>query len=579
MSFQDLLNEYMIRLNCTGKELAAASGVSAAVISRYRSGRHRPEPGSEQWQKLMNGIAALAEAHGLTELSKPEIEQAFRACWKSEGTVDKESFRQNLNELLDTFAIGSNDLARYLNYDASYLSRIRSGQRMPRDAAVFAESVGYFIARRCRSDAEREQLRRLIGSDLASDAGNEEYAWAVAQYLCANDVSLSSGGIGNFLRKVDDFDLEEYIRVIHFDEIKTPSAPLQIPASRFYTGLKELMDAQLDFLKKTVLSRADSPVTMYSDMPMSEMSQDPDFPKKWMFGMAMMLKKGLRLNMIHNVDRPFHEMMLGLESYIPMYMTGQISPYYLAGMQNSAFRHMLWVSGSAALQGECITGHIHDGRMYLTNRKADVNQYQKMAGQLLKRASPLMDIYGQDRQSAFDQFLLSGEAEAGTRRSILSSLPIYTLSDDLARRILERNKISSVEQTAILNFVRSEKKRVETILKHSTVFDALPEINEEEYGRYPMGLSLAGMFYSGDIRLSYEEYREYVTLCGSFANDHPGYSCVLDKDVPFRNIQITILENEWVIVTKNKSPVIHFVIRHPKMRAAIENMVLPVIES
>ena len=197
----------------------------------------------------------------------------------------------------------------------------------------------------------------------------------------------------------------------------------------------------------------------------------------------------------------------------------------------------------------------------------------------LKRASPLMDIYGQDRQSAFDQFLLSGEAEAGTRRSILSSLPIYTLSDDLARRILERNKISSVEQTAILNFVRSEKKRVETILKHSTVFDALPEINEEEYGRYPMGLSLAGMFYSGDIRLSYEEYREYVTLCGSFANDHPGYSCVLDKDVSFRNIQITILENEWVIVTKNKSPVIHFVIRHPKMRAAIENMVLPVIES
>ena len=42
---------------------------------------------------------------------------------------------------------------------------------------------------------------------------------------------------------------------------------------------------------------------------------------------------------------------------------------------------------------------------------------------------------------------------------------------------------------------------------------------------------------------------------------------------------ITILEGSKVIVTKNKSPAIHFVIRHPKMCAAIENMVLPVVEA
>lgn len=578
MSFQDILNGYLDRLNCTGKELAAVSGISAAVISRYRSGSHSPEPGSEQWRKLVDGIASLAEDRGLEDISRQELDQSFRACLKGESAVDKEKFRQNLNELLDAFAIGGNDLARYLNYDASYLSRIRSGKRMPRDAAAFAENVGFFIARRCRSEAERGLLRSLIGSDLSNEARNEEYARAVAQYLCASDTSLSGGGIGTFLQKVDDFDLEEYIRVIHFDEMKTPSAPLQLPAARFYTGLKELMEAQLDFLKMTVLSRSDSPVTMYSDMPMSEMSQDPEFPKKWMFSIAMMLKKGLRLNMIHNVDRPFHELMLGLESYIPMYMTGQISPYYLAGTQNSAFRHMLWVSGSAALQGDCITGHINDGRMYLTNRKADVNQYQKMAGQLLKRSSPLMDIYGQDRRQAFTQFLHAGESETGVRRSILSSLPIYTLSDDLARRIMDRNRIPSAERTLILNYIYSERKRTEAILEHSTVSDVLPEISEEEFSRYPMGLSLAGMFYSGDIRLSYEEYREYLTLCGEFAEAHPGYSCTPDKDIPFRNIQITILENEWVIVTKNKSPVIHFVIRHPKIRAAIESMVLPVVE-
>ena len=74
-----------------------------------------------------------------------------------------------------------------------------------------------------------------------------------------------------------------------------------------------------------------------------------------------MLKKGLHLNQIHNIDRSFDEMMLGLESWIPMYMTGQISPYYLKGIQNGVFHHFLKVSGSAALTGEAIAGYHSDG--------------------------------------------------------------------------------------------------------------------------------------------------------------------------------------------------------------------------
>ena len=61
--------------------------------------------------------------------------------------------------------------------------------------------------------------------------------------------------------------------------------------------------------------------------------------------MAMMLKKGLHLNQIHNLDRSFEDMMLGLESWIPMYMTGQITPYYLKNIQNNVFLHFLKVSG------------------------------------------------------------------------------------------------------------------------------------------------------------------------------------------------------------------------------------------
>ena len=58
-------------------------------------------------------------------------------------------------------------------------------------------------------------------------------------------------------------------------------------------------------LKATVISKSTEPVIMESDMPMGEMAKDPEFPKKWMFGTAMMLKKGLHLNQIHDLNRSF----------------------------------------------------------------------------------------------------------------------------------------------------------------------------------------------------------------------------------------------------------------------------------
>lgn len=135
---------------------------------------------------------------------------------------------------------------------------------------------------------------------------------------------------------------------------------------------------------------------MFSDMPMAEMAKDPDFPKKWMFGMAMMLKKGLHLNQIHHLERSFEDMMLGLESWIPMYMTGQISPYYFKNNQSGVFMHLLKVSGAAALDGQAISECHESGRYYLTKNKAEVEYYKRLAQDMLNAASPLMEIYRAD---------------------------------------------------------------------------------------------------------------------------------------------------------------------------------------
>ena len=405
MSFTEQLEEYIHQLGCTAKALAEASGVSEAQLSRWRRGARVPD--DDQLVRLADGVAKLA-ASGGGSMDAQDVLQALAAAMPR--NVDFAPIADKLNALLNMLDIRSSELARALSFDASYLSRIRLGQRVPANAEAFVGSVCRYAVRKADTPEKRTSIAVLIGA--APDALRDDDACqrALSDWVSSGTLETHDDA-RRFLGALDAFDLDEYIRVIHFDEMKAPTAPFQLPTSRYCYGLKEMMAGELSFLRATVLSRSTEPVFIYSDMPMEKMAKDPEFPKKWMFGMAMMLKRGLHLNMVHRVDRPFHEMMLGLESYIPMYMTGQISPYYLKNPGNGPFHHLLEVSGAAALAGEAIAGHHGEGRYHLTKNKEDLRYYRARADALLEKASPLMDIYTESEAERFSAFLNAEEAK------------------------------------------------------------------------------------------------------------------------------------------------------------------------
>lgn len=52
MDFKDKLAEYIELLDCSAKDLCKSSGLSAATISRYRSGERIPEANTENLTNL-----------------------------------------------------------------------------------------------------------------------------------------------------------------------------------------------------------------------------------------------------------------------------------------------------------------------------------------------------------------------------------------------------------------------------------------------------------------------------------------------------------------------------------------------
>ena len=577
MKFCQQLSEYLCRLSCTGKELCALSGISAASFSRYKNGERVPELGTPAFEGLCRALGEIAEQRGYGDLTADAVRAAFAACEDFVAT-DKEQLRRNFNTLVAAMGINLTRLCQYTNYDPSTIFRIRNGSRRPADSRQFAGAVASFVAREVVSSRELEALAELLACP-AEDIADLSFRYTrLCSWLMQEQPARSEGDITDFLSKLDEFDLNEYIKAIHFDELKVPSMPFQLPTARYYYGLGEMMDSELDFLKATVLSRSMEPVTMYSDMPMGEMAKDPEFPKKWMFGMAMMLKKGLHLNQIHNLDRSFEDMMLGLESWIPMYMTGQISPYYLKNAPGGPFLHLLKVSGAAALSGEAIAGSHAEGRYYLTKNKRELDHYAMRARALLDNAYPLMDIYRSDRESERNTFLLADTRKPGHRRSILSTLPLYTASEDLLERILARNGIDAEQKQRIKRYAAAQRQRIMAILAEGTVEDESPAFTPEEFREKPPVLELSGVFCEADIPYSQEEYTAHLNDTKAFAAQNPNYSWEMSGSQAFRNLQILIHQGRWVMVSKGKAPAIHFVIRHPKLRYAIESFIPPITE-
>ena len=576
MKFNEKLNEYIEILDCTAKELSRCSGISTTTISRYKNGERVPEINSDALNQLCNAIAQTAKQKQIKEITYDSVIESFLNC-SDIVTINKENLRQNFNTLISVLNINISKLCRDTNYDVSTVFRFRNGSRQPSDPIKFADSIAAYVSKKMESTSEKAAVAALIGCTPEALSGSSECYEKVRDWLIGEH-EKHEDNVAQFLEKLNDFDLNEYIKAIHFDELKVPSVPFQLPTSKAYTGIKEMMESELDFLKATVLSKSQESVIMYSDMPIEEMSKDSEFPKKWMFGMAMMLKKGLHLNMIHNINRPFNEMMLGLESWIPMYMTGQVSPYYLKNVQNNVFLHFLKVSGTAALSGEAIVGCHSDGRYYLTKNKSEVAYFRKRAEALLNNAHSLMDIYREENSGALNAFLLADSHLSGKRRNILSSLPIYTMEEDYLKRLLDKHSLSESDRQSILSYAEFQRNTAQEILKSNIIEDEIPTLSEEEFRQYPMLLSLSGMFFENDIVYTYDDYLEHLKQTERYAEHNKNYIFKQTSAHTFRNLQIIMHEGKWAMISKGKSPAIHFVIHHPKLRKAIESFIPPVTD-
>ena len=572
MTFSQCLAAYMDQVSCSAVQLSAAADIAPSTISRYL--KSSVTPSEKMLRKLAKAISRLSEKNGSPLSEKAIFGTLSEAASGIE--IDYDHCVMNLKRLLSVLDVNNNELARLLSYDPSYISRILVGSRRPANLPQFLSSVSGYLAGRYFDTPYEDSILKLTGDH--EKAKNPGELSAIIRSWLGQTAEDDPPQIARFLDKLDAFDLNEFMASIQFQEMKVPTAPLQLPTAKTYHGIREMMQAELDFLRSAVLSKSKEDIILYSDMPMEEMSNDPEFPKKWMFGIAMLLRKGLRLQNIHDVNRPVSEMLLGLEGWIPMYMTGQVSPYYLKEPTNRTFLHFIRSAGTVAIAGEAIFGKQGNGRYVVTRNKNDVAYYRTRAQDLLHRAQPLMQIYRKEQTGAFRNKIAALREQNGSYRRISNAPPLFTMSEDLLVSILKRSAVSEEGVKTILAYHQQETAWARERLQDITYMLELPEMTPEERQANPVRLPISELFPDIDIRYTEEEYLQHIEETKRFSCHYAGFSLSIDLHAAFCNIDITICPGKYVLVSKSNPPTIHFLIYHPKLIEAFEQFVPPIVE-
>ncbi len=567
MKFHELFNEWIKELGCTARELSEATGLSPAVISRYRSGTRAPLKGSQQLERLLTGLGELSARNGLSEHQRRLLEENLTAALTAhDGAFER--FYPRFDALLSTMNITMKELSRAVNYDISFLYRIRAGKRRPHDLDEFISRICSFTVLNRTSPQALEKISELTGASPAAVATEKGRHQALMSFLAGHNIDVQSS-MERFLRKMDVFSLNDYTVNLNLDPAQLPPSEPLLEPQKLYYGVSEMRQGQLDFFQQTLFSRSREPLFMCTDMPMLDIAEDEDFLGRWMLSMSAVLERGLRLNVIHELNRPWREMLVALESWIPLYMTGRISPYYLPKKAADLYHHLLFTSGSVALAGECIAGRHEHGRYELTMDPRELSYFKTRGKDLLRKARPLMEIYSSEREEEFFAFVRESRGLQADRRNILTRPPLYTLSQTLLWDILLHNELSASVREQILSHYLLERSSMRSLTAEHQLEDRFSVLTREEFERRPITLSLPHRF--GPVFCTWEQYQAHVQETLNLKQKN--YRSVALTPC-FRNLDIYVVKGCYAVVCKYNPPVMHFVIRHPPLVAALENYVV-----
>ncbi|MCR5816128.1 MAG: helix-turn-helix domain-containing protein [Ruminococcus sp.] len=417
--------EYLLwALGTDNTQLAAYAGCSESNFSRLKSGSREPARDSVTIRKFARAICLSAADSRLTDtlktiagakdiedemLSDAVIDWLFdtdsstlpRTPWG----IDAMQFGEKLSAVMTVAGLSNSKLSRLANIDPSYISRMRSGDRMPKNNPSLINRICAIIAAKAFEKGSEKEIFELTGQQ-----GRDEKALTEALFGWLYD-KRGSEGVLAVDRLIDSIASIQDGRHRRSEQL---AMKIKTDKAEIYTGVVGLQTAVTRLLG-TAAKEGNRKLFFYSDQPTGWLSGS--FNSVWTELMRECLENNVKFTIIHNLDNKPLDIFEGITNWLPLYMTGGITPYYCPLSAGERQYTTIFIDeGHACIESSFVRGMEGSARYrYIT--AADELLYAKQNFDIvLKNCKPFLTI------KRTDEFMITGDYSVYRTGSIQISL-------------------------------------------------------------------------------------------------------------------------------------------------------------
>ena len=587
MTFSEKLNQIFVLLQINNVKLSYASKLDSSLICRYRKGERVPRPNSHQYHKLINGIQILAEETdnitelfdlcGVDNIGNSNLRDALNIWLISDEPSDKQwqyknnipkispkQFSDRFSAIMSLLEISNIRLAKFLNVDASLISRYRNGSRTPVNDSQIASNLCTYFINRAEVQQQIESLRTLCGANNNMDLNN-----AINDYLYSCKKNSSYESVNTFLNKLDTISVSSDLKLPLFNTIATPD--IMADKSSYYLGSNGLRSAVKRFLCHIVEQPSPHELLLYSDQNMEWLSGNQEFTQIWTYLMIMVLKKKIKIKIIHNFNRNPEEMFEGITKWLPLYLSGLITPYYNKNKDESQFSHTMFINKNVGAITASFVKEMDSSAVYhYITEKGLIENHVAQYSKLIRKATQFLTVYNRNNKMEYLDQLSKIIAENGEMSLLSQSPSIMTMPKELLQIILERNRIPTDKRMEIIAYHKILSEGFLNTLTTNKVFELIYMPSSEDIAAGKVEVGITSFFIDTPIYYTEEEFLLHKISIDKSLECHSDYYLIpLDRN-PFHNVRILSKKGTSIIINKIGSNAVAFAFNSAQIREAFE---------
>lgn len=292
----------------------------------------------------------------------------------------------------------NSDLGQALNFDASYISRVRNGKRGLPKTEPFIDPAAEYFAARITEDYSKAAAANVLCLHQEWPADERESAELLAEWLASEQLD---NPIDRFISA-----MQEPSPRMSASEAKYPATNGTRVMTSLYYGTEGRRDSVIAFLSELCESGKAYTLLLTSDEDMAWLFEDETFARVWASLMGRLIQNGSRIKIIHSIGRDANEMWEAVRKWLPLYMTGAIQPFYYPRLRDGLLHRSLFIAvGRSALCSVSTSGQTADSMIQLLRDRNAVKSMEQEFTAYLKLCRPLMEIVLPSEERGLERLL------------------------------------------------------------------------------------------------------------------------------------------------------------------------------